>query len=152
MAPLFRPKPERHQLPWLSLLLLFGNYAFMGRLLAHGDYSTEVKVFLVLGSFAIALIYLHPLADLSRLVRRWFSSDTLAFSTFVMVAATVSILLNWFQLFMPVVMILTTEGLARIDLQANEYDEWPTFFILVLITGLGLLCGSILGHLHLFFK
>jgi hypothetical protein len=146
MAPLFRP-PSR-QLPWLSLLLLFGNYAFMGRLLAHGGYSIEVKVFLMFGCFAIALIYLHPLADLSRFVRRWFSSDTLAFSTFVMIAATVSILLNWFQLFMPVVMILTTEGLARIDLQANEYDEWPTFFILVLVTGLGLLCGSVLGQMH----
>ena len=91
MAPLFRPKPDRHQLPWLSLLLLFGNYALMGRLLAHGAYSTEVTVFLVVGSFAIALIYLHPLADLSRFVQRWFSSDTLAFSTFVMTAATVSI-------------------------------------------------------------
>jgi hypothetical protein len=147
MAPLFRPKPLRHHLPWLSLLLLFGNYALMGRLLAHGAYSTEVTCFLVAGSFAVALIYLHPLADLSRFVRRWFSSDTLAFSTFVIIAATVSILLNWFNLFMPVLMILTTEGLARIDLQANEYDEWPTFFILVVVTGLGLAVGWWLSHL-----
>jgi hypothetical protein len=147
MAPLFRPKPMRHHLPWLSLLLLFGNYALMGRLLAHGGYSTEVTCFLVAGSFAVALIYLHPLADLSRFVQRWFSSDTLAFSTFVIIAATVSILLNWFKLFMPVLMILTTEGLARIDLQANEYDEWPTFFILVVVTGLGLAVGWWLAHL-----
>jgi hypothetical protein len=147
MAPLFPPQPTRNHLPWLSLLLLFGNYALMGRLLAHGAYSIEVTCFLVAGSFAIALIYLHPLADLSRFVQRWFSSDTLAFTTFVIIAATVSILLNWFKLFMPVLMILTTEGLARIDLQANEYDEWPTFFILVLVTGLGLGVGWWLAHL-----
>jgi hypothetical protein len=147
MAPLFPPQPTRNHLPWLSLLLLFGNYALMGRLLAHGAYSTEVTCFLVAGSFAIALIYLHPLADLSRFVQRWFSSDTLAFTTFVIIAATVSIMLNWFKLFMPVLMILTTEGLARIDLQANEYDEWPTFFILVLVTGLGLGVGWWLAHL-----
>lgn len=147
MAPLFRPKPMRHHLPWLSLLLLFGNYALMGRLLAHGGYSIEARCFLVAGSFAVALIYLHPLADLSRFVQRWFSSDTLAFTTFVMIAAAVSILLNWFKLFMPALMILTTEGLARIDLQANEYDEWPTFFILVVVTGLGLAVGWWLSHL-----
>jgi hypothetical protein len=152
MAPLFRPKSDRHALPWMSLSLLFANYVFMGRLLAHGNYSTEVKVFLVVGSFAIALIYLHPLADLSHFVRRWFSSDTLAFSTFVLIAAGVSILLNWFKLFMPVLMIMTTEGLARIDLEANEYDEWPTFCILVLVTGLGLLSGAFLGHDHWPFK
>jgi hypothetical protein len=147
MAPLFRPKPMRHHLPWLSLLLLFGNYALMGRLLAHGGYSIEARCFLVAGSFAVALIYLHPLADLSRFVQRWFSSDTLAFTTFVMIAAAVSIMLNWFKLFMPALMILTTEGLARIDLQANEYDEWPTFFILVVVTGLGLAVGWWLSHL-----
>jgi hypothetical protein len=143
MSPLFRPKSSRQQLPWLSLLLLFGNYVLLGHLLARGAYSFAATCFLVGGSFAVALIYLHPLADLSRFVRRWFASDsdTVAFSTFVIVAAMISILLNWFQLFLPVMMILTTEGLARIDLQANEYEEWPTFLILVLITGLGLGCG-----------
>jgi hypothetical protein len=143
MAPLFRSKLPRQQLPWLSLLLLFGNYVLLGHLLTRGAYSFAATCFLVVGSFAVALIYLHPLADLSRLVRRWFASDsdTVAFSTFVIVAAMISILLNWFQLFLPVMMILTTEGLARIDLQANEYGEWSTFGILVLITGLGLGCG-----------
>jgi hypothetical protein len=146
MAPLFRPPTTRRQLPWLSLLLLFGNYALLGHLLSHGAYSFEVACFLVAGSFLVALLYLHPLADLSRFVRRWFASDAIAFSTFVIIAALVSILLNWFQLFLPVLMILTTEGLARIDLQANEFDEWPTFFILVLITGLGLAGGWWIGR------
>ncbi|MBE9028413.1 hypothetical protein IQ266_01420 [filamentous cyanobacterium LEGE 11480] len=135
------------RLPWLSLLLLFGSYVFIGRLLSTGTYSSEATWFLVLGSFAVALIYLHPLTDLNKLVKRWFSSDSVAFSAFVITAAAISFLLNWLKLFLPVVLILTTEGLARLDLQANQYSERQTFCLLVLITGLGLGCGWWLGKL-----
>lgn len=129
------------RLPWISLLLLFGSYTMIGKLLAQGKYSNEATWFLLIGSFMVAIIYLHPLTDLSKLVRRWFSSDSVAFSAFVMIAAAISIMLNWFKLFLPVMLILTTEGLARLDLQACEFSDWQTFFILILITGAGLACG-----------
>jgi hypothetical protein len=127
--------------------MLLGNYILMGTLLSRGDYSGPTIGFLIGGSFMIALMYLHPITDLSKLIRRWFSSDAIAFCSFVLIAIAVSILLNWFRLFVPVMMIMTTEGLARLDLQANEYTEWQTFFILVAITAVGLAFGWTCGRL-----
>jgi hypothetical protein len=132
--------------PWLSLLMMFGSYAMVGHLLTAGNYSPQVAWLILIGSFLIALLYLHPLTDLSRFLKRWFSSDAVAFCALIMIAAFASILLNWFKLFMPVMLILATEGIARLDLQACEYTELQAFVLLVITTGLGLGVGWWFGH------
>jgi hypothetical protein len=132
--------------PWISLLLMFCSYAMVGNLLTAGKYSPPVAWFILIGSFMIALLYLHPLTDLSRFLKRWFSSDAVAFCALILIATFASILLNWFKLFMPVLLILATEGVARLDLQAGEYTELQAFILLVVTTGLGLLAGGWFGH------
>ncbi len=120
---------------------MFGSYALIGKLLAQGAYSKEATAVVLVGSFLISLVYLDPLTQLKKFIQRWFASDTVAFSVFVILAAAISILMNWFRIFLPMMMILMTEGLARLDLQANGYKAWQTFLLLIVVTGLGLGCG-----------
>jgi hypothetical protein len=132
--------------PWLSLLMMFGSYAMIGNVLTNINYTSVIFWFIVIGSFTISLLYLHPLTDLSRFLKRWFASDAVAFCAFVMLAAFLSILLNWFKMFLPVMLVLSTEGVARLDLQAGEYTELQAFVLLVITTGLGLGVGFWCGR------
>jgi hypothetical protein len=136
----------RHRLPWVSLLLLFCSYTFIGKLLTYEAYSQEADWFLVGGSFAIAVIYVHPMSELGQFMRRWFSSDTIAFSAFLMFAAATSIFLYWFKVLQPIMLMLFSTGLARLDLQAIGYSRWQTLLQLVIFTALGLGCGWWLGQ------
>jgi hypothetical protein len=135
--PLFKWK-----VPLLSLLLLFTTYMMIGRLVLKTSYSEQTPWLVWIGSILVAVLYLHPLDDLNRFLRRWFSSDTVAFSVLVLIAAAASILFNWFNLFLPMLLILAVEALARLDLQVSEYTESQTFVMLVMTTTLGLLAGS----------
>jgi hypothetical protein len=137
----------RERFPWLSLLMMFGSYAMIGNVLSNINYTSVIFWFILIGRFTISLLYLHPLTDLSRILKRWFASDTVAFCAFVMLAAFLSILLNWFKMFLPVMLALSTEGVARLDLQAGEYTELQAFVLLVITTGLGLGVGFWCGHL-----
>jgi hypothetical protein len=125
---------------------MFGSYAMIGYLISEGNYSPPIAWCILGGSFMVALLYLHPLTDLSRFLKRWFSSDTVAFCALVGLAGFASILLNWFKLFMPAVLVLATEGVARLDLQACEFTELQAFVLLVVTTGLGLSMGWWFGH------
>jgi hypothetical protein len=124
--------------PWLSLLLLLTSYIILGRVLIEDHYSHQSWWFAGWGGVALAILYLHPLTDLNSVLQRWFSSDAVAFCILVILAASVSMLLNWIRLFLHVVLILSAEGLARMDLQAAKYNEIQTFVMLAFTTGLGL--------------
>lgn len=129
---------SRQRLPWLSLLLMFGSYSLIGKLLAQGTYSKDATWVVLISSLLISLVYLDPLTQLKKLVQRLFVYDAIAFCVLVMLAATVSIGMYWFRIFLPMMMILMTEGLVRLDLKANRYNTWQTFFLLIVVTGLGL--------------
>jgi hypothetical protein len=139
-SPLNKPKFQR-RIPWLSLSLLFGTYAMLGRLVVAPRHNPNIFWFVGLGGVLVALLYLHPLTDLARLRQRWFTSDTVAFGVMILTAAMASILFNWFKVFLPIVMVLLVEALARLDLSAGEYTEWQTFMILIFTTAIGLAFG-----------
>ncbi|NJM47210.1 MAG: hypothetical protein HC860_14485 [Alkalinema sp. RU_4_3] len=126
--------------PWISLLLLMGCYAIVAHVMATYE-SQLVWLYGGLGGLAIALIYMHPLTDMRIFLTRWFSSDTVAFCMLIGLAGFASILLHWFKAFMPAMLVLAAEGLARLDLQAAGYSDLQSFGILMGTTVLGLSVG-----------
>ncbi len=133
---------RNRQIPWLSLLLLLSSYAVVGRIMVTLNQENHaIWAFVAVGGVAVALLYMHPLTDLRKVMTRWFSSDTLAFCTLVGLATFTSILLNWFKAFLPVILVLSAEALARLDLQAAAFTELQSFVILVLTTAVGLAVG-----------
>jgi hypothetical protein len=130
----------RH-IPWGTLLLLLGGYTILGHFLAD---MAHPKWALILGSIvalSFAFLFLHPLTDLGQIIRDRFESDTLIFCCLILLAGFVSILLNWFKLFLPVFMILSCEALARIDLKTARISERATYLWLTVFSWGGLLLG-----------
>ena len=133
------------EIPWASLLLLLGGYTVFGHFLAD---VTSPRLALTIGAmtaFGAALVFMHPLTGLGKLIQSRFKSDTLAIVSLILFAGFISILLNWFKWFMPFFMILSCEALARIDLKAARIGELATCFWLTFSAWLGLGLGWIIG-------
>ena len=133
------------QMPWTSLLLLLGGYTVFGHFLAD---VTSPRLALMIGAataFVASLVFMHPLTGLGKLIQGRFTSDTLVILSLIVFAGFISILLNWFNWFMPFFMILSCEALARIDLKAARISESATCFWLTFSAWLGLGLGWIVG-------
>jgi hypothetical protein len=132
--------------PWASLLLLLGTYISVGKFLSI-NHSWQVWGVAIGGGLLLSILFIHPFTDLGRFLTRWFTSGTMSFLSLVALAAFASILLNWFKVFLPVFLILSAEGLARLDLYAAEFSELQSFLLLTFVTGSGLGIGWLLGQI-----
>jgi uncharacterized protein involved in propanediol utilization len=136
----------RRKLPWLSLALLLASHITFGKLLASANHSWAALGFAIAWSLGLAILFIDPLTRLRRLILRWFSSDTVAFCALIAAAALASIVMNWFKLFVPIILILAAESLARIDILTAEYNNLQACFILTLTSWIGLGLGWTLGQ------
>jgi len=134
------------KLPWVSLALLLAAHITFGKLLASTSYSWTSLLFAIVWALALALMFVNFLTGLRHLVSRWFSSDTVAFCALVIGAALASIVLNWFKLFAPVILIFSAEALARIDLLTAEFNNVQACALLTVPSWLGLWFGWMLGQ------
>jgi hypothetical protein len=129
------------RLPWLSLMLLLLAYTTFGKFVFTNERTLLIVIVTALVGLGVAIIMMNPLKGVRRMLIRWFDSDTVAFTVLVGLAAFASILLNWFQIFLPVIMILAAESLARIDIQTAEFTPLQACGILTAIAWLGLGLG-----------
>jgi hypothetical protein len=94
--------------------------------------------------------FISPLTSFNSFILRWFKSDTIAFLALCIIAGMVAFALLWLQLFLHVSAILASEALARLDLQTSGLSKLKAFWILLLLSLVGLLVGwSIRLSLHL---
>lgn len=129
------------RIPWATLFLLLAGYMIFGHFLAQMDHP---RWGLMLGSIlalSLALMFLHPLTGLGRIIHNRFQSDTLAFCSLILLAGFASVLLNWFNLFLPIFMIVACEALARIDLKTARMRETESCLLLTLFSWVGLFLG-----------
>ena len=132
-------------IPWASLLLLLSAYTVFGRFLADMGSPRLALTLGALTAFVAALLFMHPLTGLGKLMQRRFQSDMLGIIGLIFLAGFTSILLNWLKWFMPFFMILSCEALARIDLKSARVGELATCFWLTFSAWLGLGLGWIIG-------
>jgi hypothetical protein len=131
--------------PWGSIFLMLVAYMSFGHFLAE---TTNPRISLGIGitvAFVLAIAFLHPLTYLGRMIQRRFQSDAVAFCSLVLFAAFISILLNWFKLFLPIFMILSCEALTRIDFTHGRFCEKHACFWMTLTSWLGLAIGWAIG-------
>lgn len=127
--------------PWGSSLLLLLAYATFGKFVMSLTHTWITFALSAGWGLILAVMLINPLKGIRKMLTKWFKSDTVAFTTLVGAAAFASILLTWFRLFLPVIMILAAESLVRIDLQTAEFKTSHVFIILVLTAWLGLGLG-----------
>lgn len=126
------------RLPWVSIGLLLAAYATFGKFVVSEMHTWMAFAAAFIWGLVLAVMMINPLGGIRRMLIRWFKSDTVAFTTLVGAAAFASILLNWFRLFLPVIMILAAETLTRLDLQTAEFTQTQAFVILVITAWIGL--------------
>jgi hypothetical protein len=127
--------------PWASSLLLLVAYTTFGKFVMSSTHPWIAFGISATWGLVLAIMMINPLKGIRQMLLKWFKSDTVAFSSLVAAAAFASILLNWFRLFLPVIMILAAESLVRLDLQTAEFRTMHVFIILVLTAWLGLGLG-----------
>ncbi|MBW4469766.1 MAG: hypothetical protein KME45_05105 [Stenomitos rutilans HA7619-LM2] len=86
-------------------------------------------------------LFISPLTSFNRFITRWFQSDTVAFLAVCVIAGLIVCILFWLQLFLHISTILASEALARIDLQTLGLSKLQAFWILVLLSLVGLGIG-----------
>ncbi|KAM3102217.1 hypothetical protein ACKFKF_05370 [Phormidesmis sp. 146-12] len=134
------------KLPRLSLSLLLVAYVIFGKFLTLTTHSQFLWGIAIAWGLFVAIVLMHPLQGLQRMIKRWFKSDTVAFCALVGLAAFASIFLTWFKLFMPIVMMISAEFLARIDLQTSEFTELQACCLLTATAWIGLGVGWMVGQ------
>jgi hypothetical protein len=136
------------RIPWLVLCLMLAGYTVLGHSLAQMDHPRWGLMVGSLVALSLAVIFLHPLTGLGRIIHNRFQSDTLAFCSLILLAGFVSVLLNWFKLFLPLFMIFACEALARIDLKTARISEVGTCVLLTTFSWIGLLLGWFAGGIY----
>jgi hypothetical protein len=131
--------------PWLSASLLFIAYAVFSKLIISTAHLWSSLLSAAILGVVLAFVLMHPLTSSEKLLTKWFRSDTIAFMSLLTMAAFASILLNWFKVFVPVIMVLCAEALVRIDLQTAEYSQFQALAILVVVTWMGLGLGWLMA-------
>ncbi|MBN8560065.1 MAG: hypothetical protein J0L70_06040 [Leptolyngbya sp. UWPOB_LEPTO1] len=131
--------------PWLSASLLLIAYAIFSKLIITTSHLwSSIISAAILGVF-LALMLMSPLTNSEKILTKWFRSDTIAFLSLLMLAAFASILLNWFKIFIPVIMVLCAEALVRIDLQTAEFSYFSSLAVLIIVTWMGLGLGWVMA-------
>ena len=134
------------KLPWVSFALLLAAHIVFGKLLASTAASWTTLIFAIVWALVLALMFINPLMGLRHLVSRWFTSDTVAFCALVAGAALASIVLNWFKLFSPIILILSAEALARIDTLTAGFNNVQACALLTVTSWVGLGLGWTIGQ------
>lgn len=112
--------------------------------------SVVIKENLVGAVLAVAWIvtaswmFISPLTSFNRFITRWFQSDTVAFLAVCVIAGLIACILFWLQLFLHISAILASEALARIDLQTLGLSKLHAFWILILLSLIGLGIGWVM--------
>ena len=125
----------------MTASLLFVAYATFGKIVISTAHLWTSLASAAGLSVVLAIILMHPLTSSQKVLAQWFRSDTVAFASLLAVAAFASILLNWFKIFLPIIMVLAAEALVRLDLQTAEYTQTQALAILVVVAWLGLAVG-----------
>lgn len=91
-----------------------------------------------------SIAFRSPLTSFSRFIVRWFKSDTVAFLSLCVIAGMLTLILFWLKLFLHITTILASEALARIDLQTLGFSTAQAFWILVVLSSMGLGLGWVM--------
>jgi hypothetical protein len=135
--------------PWLSLGILFSAYATFSWFLTHWVVSQASTAWAVWSVWAIVLFFtllqallLTTLFDGVKLFfRRWLKSDIGYFSLIMLGSLSITAALVWFRMFGYVLVLVSAEILARLDLQNAKLNRWQSLAVLTLVSISGLAVG-----------
>ena len=131
------------KLPWVSLTLLLVTYSILGWLLATVHRPPWVIWLLAgVGALLIAGAMTSALPVVTDILAFTLKSDARAFLVVSVVAFLVVVIISWISAFAHALLVMSAESLARLDLQTYGFNQWQAFWILSIVSLLGLGLGG----------
>jgi hypothetical protein len=137
------------KVPWLSIGILFASYATFSWFLTHwvssevGMAIAEWAVWAIVLFFTLmqALLLTTLFNGVKLFFRRWLKSDVGYFTLIMIGSLSVTGALVWFKMFGYVLVLVSAEILARLDLQNAQLNRWQSLAVLTLVSVAGLAVG-----------
>lgn len=138
-----------NRFPWGSPILLLLAYIMVGYALSKFFYPWGILLFVV-GWVALRIIVLvSPKPKLKHWLYCYFGSDTTNLTGLAIVAALVSIVLVWLHISLQILMVVSAEALARIDLRTLSKDRLNSTVFLFFVPMFGLVVGWLASRVYL---
>lgn len=133
--------------PLVSLTLLFAAYTTFSWFLHSGNVNWIA--WLVVISFCLleALLLTTFSSGLRAVVRSWLESDVGYFTVVILGAFLLAVALVWIKVFSYILVVVSAELLARLDLQSAGCRRWKAFLILTSVSLAGLAVGLAADYL-----
>lgn len=136
------------KLPWASLLLLVFTYGIFGWLISASDMSWLLWLMGAVYILLIALALTAPYRLIKACYTNVLKSDTRAFMSVILGAFVAVIIINWIEVFIRILVLISAGALVRLDLQTAGYSNGQAFGIIVSVSlsgfGLGVLANQLL--------
>lgn len=138
------------KLPWFSLVLLLVTYSILGwrSSSVHGFWviwlgvpsSWVILLLVVAGALLIAVSLTSALPIVTDIIGFTLKSDTRAFLVVSIGAFLTVLIICWLPVFAHILIVVSANSLARLDLQTARFTQWQAFWILSIVSlaGLGL--------------
>jgi len=131
--------------PWSSLAILFVTNCTFGWNLSSADVPLIAWIFAILAILVLAAGLTAPLTNAKTLIFRWFRTDVGAFIAIITAAFFAVVVVAWLHFFATGLVLLSAGTLARIDLQTSSFKKWQAFWILIVVSLLGLWFGGVVN-------
>ena len=134
---------NRKKLPWLSLVLLLVTYSILGWLLSALHDHWFVWVIVVVSVLLLAVALSSPWSKIRDVFARLFKTDSRAFFIAVIAALLTVVIICWFHIFAPALVVASAGTLVRLDAQTAGLSERQAFWMLAIISLVGLGLGIV---------
>lgn len=135
--------PTLKKLPWISVGLLLTTYITFGWLLAMFHDPIAAWVIVVIGIVFLSTLLSSPWSKLRDDLASLFKSDTRAFFVAVGGAFLTVLIICWFHIFAHAMVATSAAILYRLDAQIVGWSEKHIFWVLIVVSILGLSLGAV---------
>lgn len=133
--------------PWVSLLLVLLSYSTLGWVISE----TKPDTFVWFGTgFAILLFICcltNPWWKLTDFTSTFFKSSARTFLFAIVLAFVFFLIIAWYQVFLDTLLVVSASILARIDMQTNRLHVGKSFWLMSVVSLVGLALGAIIQML-----
>lgn len=133
-------------LPWLSLTILLAAHSTFSWFLYHATVTWLVWTLAFTFTVLQALLLTTFSQGFRAFLSRWLRSDVGYFTVVITGAFFVTVALVWIQIFSYILVLVSAEILARLDLQNNNFNRLQSLLILSTVSLTGLVIGWVASH------
>jgi hypothetical protein len=141
--------PTLKKFPWVSLTLLLVTYSTLGWLLIAFHDPLIVWVIVVVGVLLLAAALSSPWSRIRDGLARLFKSDTRAFLVAVVAAFLSVVIITWLHIFAHALVTISAGTLVKLDAQTAGLTERQTFWLLSIVSLVGLGLGGVAQQMYL---